>query len=124
MKAFTIDGRAVRSFEDFAEAVNAGFVRHIGGTWNGNLDAFNDFLSWPPETNYELEVLGAETCGQHLGHAAKAAWLRAHIGTCHPSNVADMKARLVQAESGEGETLFEVILEIVADNPQVRLVLR
>ena len=45
MKTFTIDGRRVGSFEDFIEATNLGFVEQIGGRWNGNLDAFNDYLS-------------------------------------------------------------------------------
>jgi len=47
VRVFTIDGRAVKSFDDFIAAMNTGFVRHVGGDWNGNLDALNDYLSWP-----------------------------------------------------------------------------
>jgi hypothetical protein len=124
LKRFTIDGRNVASFDDFVVAVNLGFIRHVGGTWNGNLDAFNDYLSWPEEPEYELELLGGESCGSRLGHAAQAAWLRATLGTCHSSSVADMQARLARAEAGDGETLFDVIRAIVARHPQVHLVLR
>jgi hypothetical protein len=124
VKRFTIDGRRVRSFDDFVEATNAGFIENVGGKWNGNLDAFNDYLSWPEEKEYELELIDATGCAQQLGHAAQAAWLRAHLQTCHPSNVADMESRLAQAEAGQGETLFDVVKEIIADNPHVRLVLR
>lgn len=124
MWSFTIDGGSVRSFDDFVDAVNLGFVRHVGGRWNGNLDAFSDYLSWPEEDEYQLELLGAENCAAHLGHEAHAAWLRAHIRTCHPSHVPDMRSRLERAEAREGETLFDVIREIIAQHPHVRLVLR
>ena len=124
MKSFSIDCRAVRSFEEFVDAVNLGFVQQIGGTWNGNLDAFNDYLSWPEEDEYQIELLGAANCATRLGHAAQAEWLRVHIHSCHPSNVQDMQSRLTRAEAGDGETLFDVIREIIAQNPHVRLVLR
>ena len=84
MRRYTVDGRGVRSFDDFVAAMNAGFIRPAGGLWNGNLDAFNDYLSWPDDAEYELELLGAS----------------------------------------EGETLFDVIREIVAANPHVHLMLR
>lgn len=109
MKRFTIDGRSVRSFRDFVDAANAGFIEQVDGKWNGNLDAFNDYLSWPEEQEYELELLGAADCARYLGHAAQAAWLRNNLQTCHPSNRADVQSRLVLAEAGQEETLFEVI---------------
>ena len=124
MKKFTIDGRGVRSLDDFVDATNVGLIEQVGGKWDGNLDAFNDYLSWPEEAEYELELLGAAICSRSLGHAAQAAWLREHLGTCHPSNVADIQSRLALAEAGQGETLFDVINEIISDHAHVRLVLR
>ena len=124
MKRFSIDGGNVRSLHDFVEATNAGFVEHVGGRWNGNLDAFNDYLSWPEEQEYEIELLHSAICERNLGHAAQAEWLREHLGTCHPSNRADLQSRLAQAEAGGGQTLFDVIKEILAENSQVRLLLR
>lgn len=124
MKRFSIDGRRVRSFDDFVDAANAGFIESVGGKWNGNLDAFNDYLSWPEEEEYELELIDAAGCAERLGHAAQTAWLRAHLKTCHPSNVADMESRLERAEVRQGQTLFDVVKEIIAGNPHVRLVLR
>jgi hypothetical protein len=122
MRRFVIDCRGVRTFAGFVAAMNAGLIHHIGGHWNGNLDAFNDYLSWPDEEEYELELLGASPCHAALGHAAYAAWLRSVVQTCHPDNVARVEQKLVQAEHGEGETLFDSFLEIFADNPHVRLI--
>jgi hypothetical protein len=123
MKTFTIDARNVMSFDDFIVAVNVGFLQHVNGEWNGNLDAFNDYLCWPGEKEYRLELLGAEGCAQTLGHAAQATWLKGHLATCHPSSVPGMQAKLLQAEAGEGQTLFDVVLEIIGYYPHVHLVL-
>jgi hypothetical protein len=123
VKTYTIDGRGVRSFDDFVEATNVGFVQQVGGKWNGNLDAFNDYLSWPEEDEYELQLLNAAECARSLGHAAQATWLRQHFGTCPPSNADDIQSRLAQADAGQGQTLFDIIKEIIADNRHVRLVL-
>ena len=124
MRRYTVDGRGVRSFDDFVAAMNAGFVQPAGGFWNGNLDAFNDYLSWPDEAQFELELVGAANCMANLGHEAHAEWLRANMLRCHPSGVADVHPRLKRAEAAQGETLFDVIREIVASNPHVHLMLR
>jgi hypothetical protein len=94
VKTFTIDCRGVKSFRDFVNAANVGFVEQVGGKWNGNLDAFNDYLTWPEEEQYELELLDSAACARNLDHAAQTAWLREHLATCHPSNIADLQARL------------------------------
>jgi len=124
VKRFSIDGREVKSFDEFVAATNAGLIESVGGKWNGNLDAFNDYLSWPEEQEYELELVDATGLAQRLGHVAQAVWLRAHLQTCHPSNVGEMESRLALAEAGQGQTLFDVVKEIIADNPHVHLVLR
>jgi hypothetical protein len=123
VRRFTIDARNVRSFRDFVDAANAGFIEQVGGKWNGNLDAFNDYLSWPEEQQYELELLGAADCARNLGHAAQAAWLQGHLRTCHPSNRADFQSRIALAEAGRGETLFDVLKKIIEASSDVRLLL-
>src|SRR4030095_4526423 len=107
----------------FVDAANAAFIEEAGGKWNGNLDAFNDYLSWPEEPLYELELLGAADCARNLGHAAQAAWLRDHLQTCHPSNRPDFHARLEQAEGDRGETLFDTLRRIIEAHSGVRLLL-
>jgi len=123
MKRYTVDCSSVGSFGDFVRATNAGFIRVVGGEWNGNLDAFNDYLSWPEEEEYELEFSGAAACATALGHAAMATWLRDTLRTCHPDNIHGVQQRLAAAERGEGQTLFELVREIIADSAQVRLIL-
>ena len=102
--------------------MNKGFIRAVGGEWNGHLDAFNDYLSWPDEESYELVLLGAKHCENVLGHHAQAEWLRNNMSKCHPSNVESVRARLAIAEKGQGATLYDVIRDIVRDNTHVRFV--
>lgn len=70
-----------------------GFIHQIGGDWNGNLDAFNDYLFWPNEQQYELIIhgwtLSAPTVNQHM------TW--------------------------DGRPILDVIAEILRDNPQVKV---
>ena len=42
MKEFIVDLTAVTSWPQFIAAFNDGFIRHVTGDWNGNLDAFHD----------------------------------------------------------------------------------
>ena len=102
--------------------MNQGLVRDAGGEWNGNLDAFNDYLSWPDEESYELVFLGAEHCESVLGHRAQADWLRDNMSKCHPSNEESVRARLAIAQQGQGETLYDVIRDIILDKAHVRFV--
>jgi hypothetical protein len=57
------------SFPEFVEAFNVGFIRKVGGEWNGNLDAFHDYLSWPDGAEYELDVTGWDGCRPMLSAA-------------------------------------------------------
>lgn len=123
MTRYTIDCTSVESFENFVKAANAGLIQPSDGNWSGNLDAFNDYLSWPPESEYELEIHGATKVAESLGHAAMAKWLRDTLKTCHPDNVEHLKQRLSDAECSKGQTLFELLLEIIAGQTHVRLVL-
>lgn len=59
MDVFEIDCRQVRSFSEFVAEVNLKFLSRIPTSipWNGNLDAFNDFLSWPGR-RYQVVLKG------------------------------------------------------------------
>jgi hypothetical protein len=123
LKRYTIDCRQVGTFAEFVEAANAGLIRPAGGQWDGNLDAFNDYLAWPEDDEYELEVEDAGRCRAALGHEAMAEWLRQKLHGCHPTARPSIEKRLADAERGQGLTLFDTLREIITDNTHVRLVL-
>lgn len=67
---YEVDCREVESFDDLIAAFNSGLIELVGGKWNGNLDAFNDYLSWPESCPYVLVVLGREQCVRALNFKA------------------------------------------------------
>jgi hypothetical protein len=96
MKQYVVDVSAAQSWSDFIKAFNDGFIRVIGGgEWNGNLDAFNDYLYWPDEHPYELVLRGWKEC--------------AHL--------------LQERRSGNGRPVLEGIEEIFRANEQARIVI-
>lgn len=94
MREFLVDLSAVRSWPGLVAAFNEGFMRHIGGDWNGNLDAFHDYLSWP-DLPYRLVIEGWSSCR---------------------TQVNGYKTR-------DGRLTLDVIEEIFRDNPQAEIVL-
>ncbi len=114
----TIDGEA---FDDFA-----GFCREFSklvapNKWNGNLDAFNDYLrggfgSIPSEGGYTLRWLASGRSRQVLGHTAWAFKLAQMLENCDPTNRSAVSEQLARARRGEGPTLFDVLVDIIQDH--------
>ena len=91
-------------------------------SWRGNLDAFNDLLDWPSEgAPYVLIWSDSAAARRHLGHQAMAAWLRNKLSECQPGAGLTWKQELQSAESGQGRTLFDWLVEIIRDHPQIEL---
>ncbi|MCG5461584.1 barstar family protein [Micromonospora sp. MED01] len=107
------------TFADFA-----GFIREFSqllchGTWNGNLDAFNDILRegfGTPETGWVLKWVNSDSSRIALGHDATVRWLEQTLLTCHPSHRAGIKARLNDAQRRQGQTLFDILVEIIHEH--------
>lgn len=110
----TIEGDRVHDFETLV----AEFNRVYSGfdvLWNGNLDAFNDYLFWPDE-EYVLVWKQSELSRAGLGHGEMVRWLEERVRHCHPSNVSHMRERLEAAKLGRGQTMFDLIVEIIESN--------
>ncbi len=95
MPEYDVDLSTVSSLDELIHAFNTGLFEYGGGYWQTlNLDAFNDYLRWL-ESEYQLTLNGWNDCQV--------------LDTIHePSQ----------------QTLREVILEIFADHPNIKLVLR
>lgn len=70
LRTYEIDCREVRTYDDFVAVFNRAFIETLGGRWDGNLDAFNDYLSWPEEVPYRLVIVGSDRCAQVLNYKA------------------------------------------------------
>ena len=102
-RIYVIDGSVFRTLEESA----AEFTRVLGLTspWNGNLDAFNDFLRGgfgTPDEGFVLIWRNSGSSKDRLGYVETSRWLEEDLKTCHPANVRSLHARLTGARRHEG----------------------
>ena len=117
-KRYTLDMSEIESFDDFVSECNEEFIESVGGNWGGNLDAFNDYLSWPEPIPYDLVIIGTSRCEQVLGYGAAEKRLRGNLKTCHPLNRERVKKEILDARNGKGQTLWDIIVEIFNENTE------
>lgn len=110
----TLDGSSVHDFKTFIEEFNRVYSR-FDVCWDGHLDAFNDYLAWPDE-KYVLVWKQSELSRSGLGYGEMVRWLEETLQHCHPSSVSHMRERLEAAQLGVGQTMFDLIVEIIEGN--------
>lgn len=124
-KEFIVDGEKFSSLAETADA----FTKALGFTenWNGNLDAFNDMLCGgygTPDEGFVLIWRKSNLSREYLGFKETLRWLEQHVRTCHPSNIPEFQARIAAAQKSEGETLFDMLIEIIREHKKVELQLQ
>jgi hypothetical protein len=95
-----------------------------GSRWGENLDAFNDVLRGgfgTPDEGFVLVWRNSDISRSKLGHEAMARKLEERL-TRYRSSAAE--AELAAARRGEGETVFDLLVEIIQGHPEVELVLK
>jgi hypothetical protein len=112
-RVYRINGHHVTDFSSFVDEVNKAYIRHLDGSpsWLGNLDALNDYASWP-EDPFEVVFDHSDSIKSALGYPATLSWLEGLLETCHSTNRASVLERISWAERGLGETLYDQILQI------------
>jgi hypothetical protein len=123
--SYSIDGLACRGFAATVAEFNRAFGQSWGeGYWHGDLDVFDDIIDWPNDGEpYALVWWESEAARSQLGHQAMACWLRNKLGHCLPDAPArnEWQRKLEDAERGRGPTLFDWLVEIVQEHPQIEL---
>ncbi len=110
---FEIDGARCTSLDAFYAELDRSL--HLAD-WGHNLDAFNDILRGgfgTPAGGFVLRWTNARSARTNLGYPATVAHLEAKVRRCHPTNVAAVQADLEAARRNEGQTLFEILLDIL-----------
>jgi hypothetical protein len=111
---FEIDGLSFDSLEGFFDE----FGRKLGtAPWGRNFDAFNDVLRGgfgTPDGGFVLRWINSAASRAALGYDATIRWREQQLGRCHPDNVPMVEAALAAARRGEGETVFDILLEIIS----------
>ncbi len=116
LPVLTIDGARFSDFDGFTCEFSRLLRDH---TWQGNLDAFDDILGGgfgTPDGGWILRWLNSRRSRSALGYQATVRRREQLLLTCHPSNRPTIHAEIVNAERGEGPTLFDEIVGIIRDH--------
>ena len=111
-----IDGSRFGDLDGFAKEFSSFLTDY---TWKGNLDAFNDILRGgfgTPDGGFELRWLNSEISRSALGWPATIARYDRLLQTCHPDNRIGVKHLLEEARHHRGQTLFDLIVEIIQNH--------
>ena len=112
-KMFEIDGGNFSTLEVFYEEISR--VLLPGVDWGNNLDALDDVLSGgfgTPENGFVVRWNNSEVFRERLGYPETVRQLGKRLEKCHPSNRKNVIAELEKAKKGQGQTVFDWLVEI------------
>jgi RNAse (barnase) inhibitor barstar len=114
LPVLVLDGARFSDLQGFYEEVSNRLIP--GASWGRNLDAFNDILRGgfgTPDDGFELRWVNSALSRERLGWDATIGFVEQKLATCHPQNVPNVEADLSAARRHEGQTLFELIVDII-----------
>jgi len=112
-----IDGDRFDDLAGFYDAISG--ILAPGVFWGRNLDAFNDVLRGgfgTPEGGFVLRWRHASRSRDRLGYPETVRYLEQKLTRCHPTNRELVRQELDDARAGRGQTLFELLVDIVRDH--------
>jgi len=121
LRTYFIDGARFTTLEEFYDEVERELLD--GSSWGRNLDAFDDILRGgfgPLPAEFGLVWLNATLSQARLDYAETARQLRRRLERCHASVRESVELDLAAAEAGRGATVFDWIIGIVQEHPNVR----
>ena len=113
---YEIDGSRFSTLEGFYEEITRVLITP-GQPWGHNLDAFNDILRGgfgTPEGGFILRWVNSELSRQRLAYPETVRQLERRLRRCHPTGVSHVRQQLEAAKCGEGPTVFDWLIEIIA----------
>ncbi len=129
IKTFVLDGNKFNTLEGFYDEVERVLTKDLDWKISRNLDAFNDVLrggfgAFEYEEPIQIIWDHSDKSKSDLGYPETIKWLERKLRQCHPSNIRSVKEQLLRANNAEGQTLFEIIIEIVEEHKHINLTLR
>lgn len=121
---YVLDGERFDTLEEFYAEVGRVFVGCE--LWGENLDALNDLLRGgfgliPDE--FQLVWRHAERSRQQLGYTETVRHLTAQLRDCHPTALIKTAWALRAALRGQGPTVFDRLVALINEHPNVELLL-
>ena len=125
-KEIVIDGNNFSSLDGFYEEVENKLTKDLGWDFGRNLDAFNDVLGGgfgvlEVDEAFELIWKNSSKSQTELGYPETIRYLENKLIRCHPTAIPFVKKDIEEAKKGEGNTLFQIIIEIIHRHSHIEL---
>lgn len=125
-KILELNGEAIHGIPSFYEEINRLFM--AGEDWKigQSLDALNDILYGgvgvlKGKQEAIIRWSNSAQSRQALGKSATIAYYEEKLRSPQVYNTKWVKERLEELENGSGKTYYELVLEVVADHPNITL---
>jgi RNAse (barnase) inhibitor barstar len=128
MKKIEINGNAFSNISQFYDEIERKFTKGLSWKIGRNLDAFNDVLSggfgvYDSGEAVEVVWINADKSKSDLGATETLQYLKKILARCHPSNKKSVENDMALVESGQGETLFDMIVATIKQYDNIKLLL-
>jgi RNAse (barnase) inhibitor barstar len=123
-----IDSANFSNLSEFYDEIERTMTKGLNWKIGKNLDAFNDVLRggfgvFEGDESIRLVWKDAEKSKIDLGYEATAEYYKNLEESCHPQNKKFVHNKYLQASKGVGDTLFDVIVEIIQDSEHENITL-
>jgi len=124
---FIINGGYISGISTFYQEINRVFMHDENWKISESLDAFNDLLyggfgSIKGEETNTVIWKNMEVSRYALGYEATRKYYLNKLLPNSPFNKEHFRIKLDELESGKGKTYFDIILEIIAEHSNIKLV--
>lgn len=115
-----LDGNNFSNMDEFYDEIKAVFTKDYDDYVGRNLDAFNDLLRggfgvFEYGTPLTIKWLNADKSREDLGYEATALQYEKAIAKCPEESKPFIQEKIDMARAGKGQTLFDLIVEIILD---------
>lgn len=121
-----LQGSAISDIPSFYGEINRVFMAGEDWQLGHSLDALDDMLYGDygvlaGHADATLIWQDIEHTRSALGVDATRAWLKAKLGGNNTFNEGTIAAQLQALDAGEGQTYFQIVMDIFAGHPQIQL---
>ena len=121
-----IDGDSFSTLDSFYDEVERKLTKDLDWNIGRNLDAFNDILNGGFGVfDYEEPAViiwrNSEKSRRELGWDETIQHLQRKLLRCHPSNKSSVEEDLRLARDQKGQTIFELLIDIIRTHNHLQL---
>jgi RNAse (barnase) inhibitor barstar len=125
-KTIVLNGSNISSLDSFYDEAESKLTKDLGWKTGRNLNAFNDVLRggfgvYEYEEPIRLIWQNSNESKEKLGWDETIKYISAKLKTCHPTNIQSVKDDLHLAQQHKGQTLFELIVDIIQTHQHIEL---